>query len=72
VAVAIDKLDSKFYIYIPRKKNLTKKLGSLYNTHYFYKFGTHLIIIIKYDVVVIIRDGSVIQCDVSTLQFYIY
>ena len=55
------------YIYIPRKKNLTKKLRSFYNTHSFYKFGTHLIVIIKYDVVVIICDGSVIQYDVGTL-----
>ena len=71
MVVAIDKFDSKFYIYvyiyIPRKKNLTKKLRSFYTTHSFYKFGTHLIVIIKYDVVAIICDGSVIQCDVSTL-----
>ena len=72
MTVAISKFDSKFYIYMPRKKNLTKKLGSFYNTHSFYKFGTHLIVIIKYDVVVIICDGSAIQCDVGTLQFYIY
>jgi hypothetical protein len=57
---------SFIYIYIPRKKNLTKKLGSFYNTHSFYKFGTHLIVIIKYDVVVIICDGSAIQCDAGT------
>ena len=73
MAVAIGKFDSKFYIYIYlEKKILTKKLGSFYNTHSFYKFGTHLIVIIKYDVVVIICDGSAIQCDVGTLQFYIY
>ena len=75
MAVAIGKFDSKFYIYIYiylEKKNLTKKLGSFYNTHSFYKFDTHLIVIIKYDVVVIICDGSAIQCDVGTLQFYIY
>ena len=37
VAVATGKFDSKFniYIYIPRKKKLTKKLGSFYNTHSF-------------------------------------
>ena len=52
---------------MPRKKNLTKKLGSFYNTHSFYKFGTYLIVIIKYDVVVIICDGNAIQCDVGTL-----
>jgi hypothetical protein len=77
VAVGIGKFDSKFYIYIyiyleEKKKILTKKLGSFYNIHSFCKFGTHLIVIIKYDVVVIICDGSAIQCDVGTLQFYIY
>ena len=62
------------FIYIfPKKKKLTKKLGSFYNTtHSFCEFDTHLIINIKYDVVAIICDGSVIQCDVDTLQFYIY
>ena len=63
------------YIYIiPRKKKkiLTKKLGSFYNTHSFCEFGTHSIVIIKYDVVAIICDGSAIQCDVGALQFYIY
>ena len=62
------------YIYI-EKKNLTKKLESFYNTHYFCKFSTHSIVIIKYnvvaiicdDVVAIICDGSAIQCDASTL-----
>jgi hypothetical protein len=75
VAVAIGKFDSKFYIYIyilRKKKKKTKKLGSFYNTHSFYKFGTHLIVIIKYDVVVIICDGSAIQYNDGTLQFYIY
>ena len=57
------------YIYIPRKKIIiiTKKLGSFYNTHFFCEFDTHSIVIIKYDIVVIICDGSAIQCDVGTL-----
>ena len=77
VAVATGKFDSKFYeyiyIYIPRKKIIiiTKKLGSFYNTHFFCEFDTHSIVIIKYDIVVIICDGSVIQCNVGTFQFYI-
>jgi hypothetical protein len=54
-------------LYIYRKKKLTKKLGSFYNTYYFCAFGTHSIVIIKYDIVAIICDGSVIQCDISTL-----
>ena len=63
MAVATNK-----YIYIEReKKNLTKKLRSFYNTHSFCEFGTHSIVIIKYDIVSIICDGSVIQCDVGTL-----
>ena len=62
----------KTVIYIYRKKKLTKKSGSFYNTHSFCEFGTHSIIIIKYDVIVIICDDSVIQCDVSILKFYIY
>ena len=73
MVVAIGKFDTKLYIYIYlEKKNLTKKLGSFYNTHSFCKFGTYLIVIIKYNVVVIIYDGNIIQCDVGTLQFYIY
>jgi hypothetical protein len=73
VAVTTDKFDSKLYIYIYiYRKNLTKKLGSFYNTHSFCEFGTHSIVIIKYDVVVIICDGSTIQCNVDTLQLYIY
>ena len=72
VIVATNKFDSKLYIYIPRKKKLTKKLGQFCNTHSFCEFSTHLIVIIKYDVVAIICDGSAIQCDVGTLQFYIY
>jgi hypothetical protein len=63
---------SYIYIYIPRKKYLTKKLGSFYNTHSSCEFGIHSIVIIKYDVVAIICNGSAIQCDVGTLQFYIY
>ena len=47
-------------------------VGSFYNTHSFCEFGTHSIVTIKYDVVTIICDGSAIQCDVGTLQFYIY
>jgi hypothetical protein len=35
MAVATGKFDSKLYIYIPRKKKLTKKLGLFYNTHSF-------------------------------------
>ena len=74
VTVAISKFDSMFYIYISKKrKKLTKKLGSFYNTtHSFCEFDTHLIINIKYDVVAIICDGSAIQYDVGTLQLYIY
>ena len=73
MTVATGKFDSKFlYIYIPRKKKLTKKLGSFYNAHSFCQFGTHSIVIIKYNVVAIICDFSAIQCDVGTLQFYIY
>jgi hypothetical protein len=70
VAVVTCKFDSKFYIYI--EKDLTKKLWSFYNTYYFCEFGTHSIVIIKYDVVVIICDGIAIQCNVGILQFYIY
>jgi hypothetical protein len=74
MTVAIGKFDSKFfiYIYIYPKKNLTKKLGSIYNTHSFCEFDTHPIVIIKYDVVAIICDDSAIQYVVGTLQFYIY
>ena len=54
-------------IYIYLEKNLTKKLGSFDNTHSFCEFGTHSIVIIKYDVVVIICDGNAIQSDVGTL-----
>ena len=70
MAVTSSKFDSKFYIYIyiPRKK----KLGSFYNTHSFCEFGIHSIVIIKYNVVALICDGSAIQFDVDTLQFYIY
>ena len=82
-AVRTGKFDSQFYIYIyiyiererereREKKNITKKLGSFYNTHFFCEFGIHSIVIIKYDVVIIICDGSTIQCDVGTLWFYIY
>ena len=74
MTVATGKFDSKFYIYIyiPRKKKITKKLGLFYNTYTFCEFSTHLIVIIKYDVVTIICDGSAIQCVVCTLQLYIY
>jgi hypothetical protein len=72
VAVKTGKFESKFYTYIYREKKITKKLGSFYNTHFFCEFGIHSIVIIKYDVVIIICDGSAIQCDVGTLQFYIY
>ena len=73
MVIVIGKFDSKLYIYIYiYEKNLTKKLRSFYNTHYFCEFGTYLIVIIKYDVVAIICDGSAIQCDVGTLQLYIY
>ena len=73
MVVAIGKFDTKLYIYIYlEKKNLTKKLESFYNTHSFCEFGTHLIVFIKYDVIVIICDGSAIQYDISTFQFYIY
>ena len=58
--------------YKRQKKKLTKKLWSFYNTHSFCEFGTHSIVIIKYDVIAIISDGSAIQCDIGTLQFYIY
>ena len=73
MAVATGEFDSKFYIYIYiyRKKSLTKKLESFYNTHFFCEFGTHSIVFIKYDVIVIIYDGNAIQCDISTFQFYI-
>jgi hypothetical protein len=67
VPIVIGNFDSKFYIYIYRKKKLIKKLGLFYNTHSLCEFGTHSIVIIKYDVVVIICDGSAIQCDIGTL-----
>jgi hypothetical protein len=69
VPVATDKFDSKFfiYIYIYLEKKLIKKLGLFYNTHSLCEFDTHSIIIIKYDVVAIICDGSAIQCDIGTL-----
>ena len=60
VTVATGKFDSKLYIYIYIYINLTKKLGSFYNTHFFYEFGTHSIVIIKYDVVTIICNGNAI------------
>ena len=62
---------SFIYIYIPRKKN-NKKSRVILHTHSFCEFGTHSIVIIKYDVIAIICDDSAIQCDVGTLQFYIY
>ena len=71
MAIVTGKFDSKLYIYI-YEKNLTKKLRSFYNTHYFCEFVTYLIVIIKYDVVAIICDVSAIQCHVGTLKFYIY
>ncbi len=69
MAVATGKFDNKLYIYIPRKKKLTKKLESFYNTHSFCEFGTHSIVFIKYDVIAIICDNSVIQCDINTFRF---
>ena len=79
MVVTTGKFDSKFYIYIyiyiyTKKKNLTKKLGSFYidSFNFVSLVPTRSIVIMKYDVVAIICDGSVIQCDVGTLQFYIY
>ena len=77
MAVATSKLIvSLIYMYIYlEKKNLTKKLGSFYNTNSFNFVSlvpTRSIVIIKYIVVAIICDSSTIQCDVSTLKFYIY
>ena len=53
---------SFIYIYIPRKKKLTKKLGSFYTDSFNFVslVPTRSIIIIKYDVVVIICDDNAI------------
>jgi hypothetical protein len=59
---------SYIYIYL-EKKILTKKLESFYNTYSFCEFGTHSIVFIKYDVIAIICDNSVIQCDINTFRF---
>ena len=67
VVVAIGKFDSKLYIYIYLGKKVNKKMRIILQYSLFCEFGTYSIVIIKYDVIAIICDGSAIQCDVDTL-----
>ena len=58
------------------KKKFNKKIKVILQ-YLLFLWVTHSIIIIKYegikyDVVAITCDASAIQCDVGTLQFYIY